>query len=328
MLYQKSAHTKTEKKIKRMIPKMKKKSTVYWCILVLWAVLSFWGVRGFITNVTQMYPNQHGFLFVVLIINTIFILYFWLSGTKDLIFVFFYYTKRKKNLQREYQILETPLERKYIGAKVLLLYCTCDDFIADSLLHSMRQKYDNFETVIWDDSSTDKYKIMIDEFAQKHRVKVVRREDHVGFKAGNLNHYLSSLQKEDYNFFVILDSDEIIPCDFIAKALHYFSYYPKMGILQASHISNRNRTKFMDRFYLGVNAHWPTYQTIKEQYGFLSLLGHGAMVCECYEATGGFPALVAEDISFSIEAKLKGFFTGFSNLIVCQEEYPIDYFAF
>ena len=59
------------------------------------------------------------------------------------------------------------------------------------------------------------------------------------------------------------------------------------------------------------------------------MLGHGAMIKrECYEAAGGFPPLVAEDLCLSIEARNKGYFVAFAPNIVCREEYPIDYVAF
>ena len=80
--------------------------------------------------------------------------------------------------------------------RVLLLYCTCNDFNAEALETCMRQRYDHFHTVILDDSKDEEYKRKIDEFAQTHDVTVVRRENRVGFKAGNLNNYLQG--RTDY----------------------------------------------------------------------------------------------------------------------------------
>jgi hypothetical protein len=85
----------------------------------------------------------------------------------------------------------------------------------------------------------------------------------------------------------------------------------------------------MRLFARGVDSHWPTYQAVKDHAGFMSLLGHGAMVSRrCYEAAGGFPHVVAEDLCFSIEARSAGYFTVFAPDIVCAEEYPVDYLAF
>jgi cellulose synthase/poly-beta-1,6-N-acetylglucosamine synthase-like glycosyltransferase len=85
----------------------------------------------------------------------------------------------------------------------------------------------------------------------------------------------------------------------------------------------------MKLFHVGVNSHWPTYQTMKHFYGFSTMLGHGAMIKrECYEKAGGFPPLVAEDLCLSIEARNAGYYVAFAPNIVCREEYPIDYVAF
>jgi hypothetical protein len=85
----------------------------------------------------------------------------------------------------------------------------------------------------------------------------------------------------------------------------------------------------MKIFHVGVNSHWPTYQTMKHFYGFSTMLGHGAMLKrDCYEKAGGFPPLVAEDLCLSIEARGAGYYVAFAPNIVCREEYPIDYVAF
>ena len=85
----------------------------------------------------------------------------------------------------------------------------------------------------------------------------------------------------------------------------------------------------MKLFHVGVNSHWPTYQTMKHFYGFSTMLGHGAMIKrECYERAGGFPPLVAEDLCLSIEARNIGYYVAFAPNIVCREEYPVDYVAF
>jgi hypothetical protein len=84
--------------------------------------------------------------------------------------------------------------------------------------------------------------------------------------------------------------------------LKYFYTYSNVGIVQANHVSDRNRNFFMKLFHVGVNSHWPTYQTMKHFYGFSTMLGHGAMIKrDCYERAGGFPPLVAEDLCLSIE---------------------------
>jgi len=304
---------------------MKKTPLLSHVIILLWIVLVSVAVLPLWTAVKN--AESHGWLVTALVImSTFFIGYFWLNGTKDLVYTFYYYLRRK-------QIGKLPPHNHWPHTngfhnqpRVVLVYCTCNDFNGDSLFASMQQDYPNHEVVILDDSAKPEYQQEVDRFAQKHGLTVVRRDNNIGYKAGNLNNYL---QTADFDYFVILDSDEIIPRNFITRSLDYFAYYKNMGIIQANHIATRNRNKFMNLFAIGVNSHWITYQTVKHHHGFLSLLGHGAMVSrECYEAAGGFPHLVAEDLCFSIESRGAGYYTGFAPDITCEEEYPIDYLAF
>ncbi len=212
-----------------------------------------------------------------------------------------------------------------------MVYCTCNDFDGESLARSLNQSYSHFDAVILDDSTEETYKEKINEFALARGIKVVRREDRKGFKAGNINHYLQSVEcrEKGYEYYVILDSDEILPRNYLYESLKYFYAYENVGIVQANHISDRNRNFFMRLFHVGVNSHWPTYQTMKHFYGFSTMLGHGAMLRrDCYEKAGGFPPLVAEDLCLSIEARGKGYYVAFAPNIVCREEYPVDYVAF
>ena len=316
---------------------MRKSPALYITMLIIWVVLTVFLWWNFLPNIIDV-PFFIGERIsagtkigarILLSFNAVFISYFWLNGVKDFIYVIWYYIFRKKMYARYYDVIETDVS----GAKdkVLMAYCTCNDFDGRSLEESMKQSYPFVTTVILDDSTTAEYKKAVDEFAQKHGVAVVRRKDRKGFKAGNINHYFMSKKCKDegYGYYVILDSDEILPPDYVQESLKYFYARKNIGIVQANHVSNRNRNFFMKLFHIGVNSHWPTYQTMKHFYGFSTMLGHGAMLKrECYESAGGFPPLVAEDLCLSIEARSAGYLVAFAPNIVCKEEYPVDYVAF
>ncbi|MCJ1995241.1 glycosyltransferase [Lactococcus piscium] len=310
----------------KTINEINKKSVLYITILIIWLVQCLSGLTSLIINISFYEHISLSFgKIILLIVNVTFISYFWLNGIKDLVYSFFYRLKNYAKIEKE--ILEFKIPTDVSNSKIVALYCTCDDFIEESLLKSMNQNYRNFRVVILDDSNNVGYKKRIDIFSSKYDIEVIRRSDRKGFKAGNLNNYLKD--RTDYDYFIILDSDEIIPTDFCENSLKYFFYYENIGIVQANHISTRDRTKFMDRFSLGVNSHWPTYQGIKNEYGFMSFLGHGALISrECFQSVKSFPELVSEDLCFSIEARLKGYYVAFAQGIICEEEYPIDYFAF
>jgi cellulose synthase/poly-beta-1,6-N-acetylglucosamine synthase-like glycosyltransferase len=303
---------------------MKKSARLYTIIFVSWLALIALAVPALLHAVDR--SESHGwFIYALVVMSTLFIAYFWLNGVKDVVYTVYYY------LTKQYHQVPVNAEWRinngsYATKKIVAVYCTYNDFSASSLEKCMHQDYPNISYVILDDSTQEEYKQQIDAFAEPRGIKVVRRTDRVGFKAGNLNNYLGDA---DYDYFIILDSDEVIPNNFVTRCLDYFEHYENAGIVQANHVATRNRNKFMNLFAIGVNSHWPTYQTLKHNYGFLSLLGHGAMVSrDCYMAAGGFPHLVAEDLCLSIEARNKGYYVVFAPDITCEEEYPIDYLAF
>ena len=316
---------------------MKKSPALYITMLSVWTALTVLLWVNFLPKIIDV-PFRTGRTVslgaqigarVLLTLNGVFISYFWLNGVKDFLYVIWYYCFRRCMLRRYYDVIDTDVS--HATDKVLMAYCTCNDFDGKSLEESMKQTYPYVTTVILDDSTEAAYKEAVDEFARKHGVEVVRRTDRVGFKAGNINHYFMSdaCKNKGYGYYVILDSDEILPRDYVVESLKYFYARKNVGIVQANHISDRNRNFFMKLFHVGVNSHWPTYQTMKHFYGFSTMLGHGAMIKrECYEEAGGFPPLVAEDLCLSIEARGAGYFVAFAPNIVCREEYPIDYVAF
>ena len=115
-------------------------------------------------------------------------------------------------------------------------------------------------------------KAHVDAFATSHGAEVIRRDNRIGYKAGNLNHGLEILSSM-YDFFVILDSDEIVPRTFVERTLDYMDYHPNAGVVQATHVATRNMTAFQKLYARGVDSHWPVYQSVKDGFGFMSLLG-------------------------------------------------------
>lgn len=220
--------------------------------------------------------------------------YFWLNSIKDFIYTLVFVV-RKKSIMKKYEgIYATNIVREH-NPKFVLLYCTCNDFNPEALKFCMSQDYDNFKAVILDDSSKEEYKAQIDEFAKQNNVEVVRRENRTGFKAGNLNNYLNN--HKDYDYFVILDSDEIIPHDFITKSLKYFYYSDKIGVVQASHIATKGKNWFQSLLGMSIDSTSKTVQIMKNFYGSNAIIGHGVAVSkECFskiEARGGdFPWLL------------------------------------
>jgi len=298
-----------------------KSPKVYLLILTTWGCLLVLAVPTLFAEVHVGW--EHGPISSALVaLLAVFIGYFWLNGTKDVVYTLYYQLSLSRRLPHLVPPAHLASGRHPV---VVMVYCTCDDFNPSSLLASMCQDYDNYRVAILDDSRCPESIEAIDRFARRYAIDVIRRADRNGFKAGNLNNYLQNLA---FDYFVVLDSDEIIPPHFILRSLDYFAR-PEVGIVQANHHAVGADNRFMEKYGPGVGAHWPAYQSVKERYGFLSLLGHGAMVSrECYRAAGGFPHVVAEDLAFSIQARAQGYYTVFASDILCGEEFPVSYLAF
>lgn len=312
---------------------MKKKPTLYIIVFAVWAgcaaLLAFCLAQ--LLPAVAGEPWRRGLIIALLSLNTAILAALWLGSIKDLVFSLAY-ALRRKALTRALQRQAAEGERALAGAaeplpRVLLLYCTCNDFNEQALSRCRRQKYGNCKTVILDDSTDPAYKRAAAKYALHHsNVEVVRRQDRSGYKAGNLNNYLRG--RSDYDYFVVLDSDEVIPPDFISKALRYFAADENCGAVQARHVASEGKNMFQRLLGRSVAGNGRTVQVIKNFYGANALLGHGMMISRrCYQRAGGFPHVVAEDISFAVEIRNAGLSILYAPDIECSEEFPSSYLA-
>lgn len=307
---------------------MKKSPVLYLAVLAVWALclaLLGYSLAQVILGLDGYAGVRLGFIIALLVVNSAILATLWFGSIKDFLFSLTYAFTHKRLENRYEELLKSAPEGKD-APRVLLLYCTCNDFNGEALAACMEQQYSAFRTVILDDSSDMAYLREVDEFAARHRVEVVRREDHSGYKAGNLNHFLRG--RTDYDYFVVLDSDEVIPPDYITRALGYFRACPTVGALQARHIAGGGTNAFQRLMGLSVGSNGATVQIVKNFFGANALIGHGMAISRaCYEKTGGFPHVVAEDISFAVEVRNAGFDMMYAPDIVCREEFPVSYAA-
>ncbi|MCC7244799.1 MAG: glycosyltransferase [Saprospiraceae bacterium] len=213
---------------------------------------------------------------------------------------------------------------------IAILYTTCNDFVEESVLSCLRQDYPNFKVYILDDSSQLAYQEQIDAFAAQHTelVQVVRRPDRKAFKAGNMNYGLAHVAKEPY--FAIADADEILATDFLRKTVAVLESDPTCGFVQANHRANPDSPSPLARdLGTGIDIHWKWYQPLRNEYGFVMFLGHGALLRrDVWEKIGGFPDLVSEDLGFAIHARELGYRGRFLEDVVCFEDFPDSVRAF
>ncbi len=308
---------------------MNKKPTLYVIIIVIWVLclaLLIYSLATASDGLGAVPPVRRAAILALLTVNASVLAVLWFGSIKDLVFSIAYAVVGKHLLRRYRDVASISIDPDS-PPRVLLLYCTCDDFNPDALTRSARQNYKRMRTVILDDSRDPRYVSEIDRYLEAHPeldVELVRRSERTGYKAGNLNNYLRG--RSDYDYFAVLDSDEIIPPDFIIEALKYFKYDSRCGAVQARHEATRGKNLFQRLMGLCVGSNGSTVQIIKNFYGANALIGHGMMISrECYERTGGFPHVVAEDISFAVDISNAGLDIIYAPDILCYEEFPIDY---
>jgi hypothetical protein len=213
------------------------------------------------------------------------------------------------------------------SARVALISCAADDFNPEALRKSIAQRRD-VSVVILDDSKSEAGKRAVDDFAAATGAEVLRRRDRRGFKAGNLNSGIERIRSR-FDYVVLLDSDDVLPPDFVDRALGYFARDPKMGIVQARHVAWRGDSAFTAQFSGLLGTHIDVTQRARSAAGFSMFMGRGAMISlAAYRAAGGIPELVMEDVAFSLEVHRAGYRVAYAPEIVCTEDYPVDYAAF
>ncbi len=147
----------------------------------------------------------------------------WISVTQFALMILFLlsfsivFTKRLFSLV----IPPYPLPKLDVLARkprVAVLYTTMNDVVPECVA-AIRQTYP-VDVYLLDDSSDPYKRAVVDGLAQEHRFGVLRRSERKGFKAGALNHWLQAYGPA-YDYFVILDSDSVLPPDWVEEALKY-----------------------------------------------------------------------------------------------------------
>lgn len=213
---------------------------------------------------------------------------------------------------------------------VAMLCPICNDFQADAAATWVNQDYPDFHVFILDDSTEQKFMNEVDAFHARHfeRTTVVRRSVRKGFKAGNLNSALRGPAAK-YPFFAVVDADERLSKDFLSKTGARM-LAAGAAFVQANHKPNPHQESSFSRD-LGptILPFWNVYCRPRNRYGFVLYLGHGVLVRRSsWEAVGGFPETVLEDLAFSAVLGTQGLRGVFAPDIICNEDFPPSYGAF
>lgn len=294
------------------------KPTMYLWIFGAWFAALIW-FEPRLLQLLQIASSPAEYLSILLFI--VFIDFAWLYGLYNIGIIGFavYYKFRhgKKAIVSTPAITALP--------PVAILYTTCNDFVEESALSCLEQDYRDFTLYILDDSTDLSFKKRVDAFAalDTQKIIVVRRPDRKGFKAGNLNYALANIASTE-KYFAIADADEILPPDFLRRLVPVMETNPQCGFVQANHRANPGASsRIQQDMGVGIDTHWKWYQPLRNQYGFVMFLGHGALLrYDCWKMIGGFPDIVSEDLGFAIAIREKGYKGHFEESVTCYEDFP------
>lgn len=295
------------------------KPGLYLTILGLWLLSIFW-FHGRLMGLLDMATGPLSWFSLASFIA--FVEFAWLYGIYNIALVGFAFWYKFRHQKKEQRL---PLAPIATAPPVAILYTTYNDFVEASAESCVRQSYPNYKVYLLDDSTDAGYMQQVDQFAARfpHLVKVVRRQDRIAFKAGNMNNALRKVVQEE-KYFAIADADEILPPDFLSKLVPIMESDPSCGFVQANHRSNPNQeSRLAQSQGVGIDLHWKWYQPLRNRYGFVMFLGHGALLRRSvWESIGGFPDIVSEDLGFAIRARELGYRGRFVEDVICYEDFP------
>ncbi len=183
-----------------------------------------------------------------------------------------------------------------------------DEIIGKSIKACLELDYpkDKYEIVVADDSTDPEVIKQIDQYAGNPMVKIVRRNNREGFKAGALNNAMKYSRGE---IIVIFDSDFIPPKNFLKRAISHFKD-PKVAVVQGRwRFFNLDENMVSIFASLSVLAYQYLVYPAKDMVGTPLLSGSAVVIRrDIMEKVGGWtPHLKAEDMELGLRIISNGY---------------------
>ncbi|MCX6081627.1 MAG: glycosyltransferase [Chloroflexi bacterium] len=223
---------------------------------------------------------------------------------------------------------ETPIIKR--RPTVAILYLTCDDFNASCCESCLSQDYRPAEFYICDDSAKKQFKDEIDQFCSKHTKGILRRrENRIGYKAGNIN---NAINKTDADWILLIDADQTLPKSYLSDLIRYLPDQPdSIAFVQGAHTTADlpQNSQFQQALSPEVDFFYSRDLSARSKYGFIPLLGHGALLNKsAWLRVGGIPEVVSEDFAFAMQSINNGLRGQYLEFVTSTEVYPLDFGGF
>jgi cellulose synthase/poly-beta-1,6-N-acetylglucosamine synthase-like glycosyltransferase len=208
-------------------------------------------------------------------------------------------------------------------------------YVVDRLITSMteiRYPKDRLEIQVLDDS-TDETTAIAESAVEKARargfdIKLIHRNDRVGFKAGALENGLRSATGE---FILIFDADFIAPANILEDSMGHFED-ARVGMVQArwGHV-NRSYSLLTELQSIMLDGHFVMEHGGRNRGGrFFNFNGTAGIwrKTAIVDAGGWEHDTLTEDLDLSYRAQMRGWNFVFLEDLVSPAELPVDVNAF
>jgi cellulose synthase/poly-beta-1,6-N-acetylglucosamine synthase-like glycosyltransferase len=215
--------------------------------------------------------------------------------------------ERRKLTELAHSVTEAEADR-WPAVSVLLPVCNESEVVERLIDAACRLRYpaELLEILVLDDSSdgtTDLARVKVAHYAaQGIDIRLFKRRDRKGYKAGNL---VNGIQQSRGEFFAIFDADFVPPVDFLLKTIPCFKD-PQLGFLQTGIGYENHDVSFLTRFQAMEMGH-QQYVTVglSEDGDMASLSGSSCVWRKvCVDALGGWnDSTVTEDVDLGYRAQ-------------------------
>ncbi|WP_258103758.1 cellulose synthase family protein [Marinoscillum sp. MHG1-6] len=231
------------------------------------------------------------------------------------------YSRSKKNDQRNnlkaypYITVQLPIyNEKYVINRLIDKVCQLD------------YPTEKLEIQVLDDSDDETLELTtqkVTEWSDRGmNIKLVRRPNRIGYKAGALAYGMGLAQGE---FIAIFDADFLPEKDFLTQTISAFDQDTGMVQTKWGHI-NQDYSILTRMQAFGLNAHFTVEQTGRSSSGKLMNFNGTAGVWRktCIEEAGGWQHdTLTEDLDLSYRAQLKGWKFKYLEDVTTPAELPV-----
>ena len=242
----------------------------------------------------------------ITILYSLSLLYIFLFSLGQLHLTRIYLRTRKQRIESKTELLS-------VFPKVTIqLPIYNEKYVVERLIDSISKldyPKDQFEIQILDDSTDETTEILLRKIESLRPleldIKLLHRENRIGYKAGALDHGLHSATGE---FIAIFDADFIPSPDFLLKTIPHFTA-EHVGVVQTrwGHL-NKDYSLLTRLQAFGLDAHFSIEQNARSAAGsFINFNGTcGVWRKKCIEDAGGWSHdTLTEDLDLSYRAQLR-----------------------